>query len=49
VYNSIPKSIPGNVSSEGPEAYAFSELGDGMTPVQSPPNYTLNQVNVVLS
>jgi hypothetical protein len=29
VYNSIPKSLPGNVGSEGPEAYAFSELGDG--------------------
>jgi hypothetical protein len=30
VYNSIPKPLPGNVASEGPEAYAFAELGDGL-------------------
>src|SRR5437763_1963845 len=30
VYNSIPKPLPGNVGSEGPEAYAFTEIGDGL-------------------
>jgi hypothetical protein len=27
IYNNIPKPLPPNVSSEGPEAYAFAELG----------------------
>jgi hypothetical protein len=30
IYNSIPPVLPGNVGSEGPEAYAFSEIGDGV-------------------
>jgi len=29
-YNTIPKPLPGNVASVGPEAYAFIELGDGL-------------------
>jgi hypothetical protein len=28
VYDSIPAPLPGNVPSEGPEAYAFNEFGD---------------------
>jgi hypothetical protein len=48
VYNSIPKPLPGNVSSEGPEAYAFSELGDGFT-LQNATGGTLGQVTVVMS
>jgi hypothetical protein len=49
VYNSIPKSIPGNVGSEGPEAYSFRELGDGLNLVAEPASSTLSQVTVVLS
>jgi hypothetical protein len=30
VYNSVPNPIPPNVASEGPEAYSFSQLGDGL-------------------
>lgn len=30
IYSSIPSPLPPNVSSEGPEAYAFSEIGDGL-------------------
>lgn len=48
VYNSIPKSLPGNVASEGPEAYGFRELGDGMT-LAGAPGARIQQVNVVLS
>jgi hypothetical protein len=47
VYNSIPKPLPGNVASEGPEAYAFSELGDGFTLAGT--GGTLGQVIVVMS
>jgi hypothetical protein len=48
VYNSIPKPLPGNVASEGPEAYAFSELGDGFN-LAGVLGGTLGQVTVVLS
>jgi len=48
VYNSIPKPLPPNVGSEGPEAYAFSELGDGFV-LQGATGGTLGQVTVVLS
>jgi hypothetical protein len=48
VYNSIPKSLPGNVASEGPEAYAFAELGDGLG-LATTAGGTLNQVTVILS
>ncbi len=47
-YNSIPNPIPPNVASEGPEAYAFSELGDGLN-LEGPSGRTLGQVSVVLS
>lgn len=30
IYSSIPSPLPPSVSSEGPEAYAFSEIGDGL-------------------
>jgi len=48
-YNTIPKPLPGNVASEGPEAYAFSELGDGFTLGAAAAGATLSQVTVVMS
>ena len=30
IFESIPSPLPGNVDSEGPEAYGFRELGDGI-------------------
>jgi len=48
VYNSIPKPLPPNVASYGPEAYAFSELGDGFN-ILGATGGTLGQVTVVLS
>ena len=48
VYNSIPDPLPGNVGSEGPESYAFSEAGDGLA-LAGPANRRLDQVAVVLS
>jgi hypothetical protein len=47
VYNSIPNPLPANVASEGPEAYAFAELGDGLGLAGT--GGTLNKVSVVLS
>jgi uncharacterized membrane protein len=47
VYNSIPKPLPANVASEGPEAYAFSELGDGLALTAN--TGTLGQVTVIMS
>lgn len=47
VYNSIPKPLPGNVASEGPEAYGFAELGDGFTLTTT--TGTLGQVTVIMS
>src|ERR1051326_2430752 len=49
IYNSIPSPIPGNVASEGPEAYAFAELGDGIVFAPNPPMNTLSSVKVVMS
>jgi hypothetical protein len=49
VYNSIPKPVPGNVSSEGPEAYAFSEIGDGVHLSGLQPGATLGRVTVIMS
>jgi hypothetical protein len=46
VYNSIPKPLPGNVTSEGPEAYAFAELGDGLGLTATG---TISQVTVIMS
>ena len=48
VYNSIPKPLPGNVASEGPEAYAFVSLGDGMK-LAARDSGTVGKVTVVLS
>ncbi len=48
VYNSIPSPLPGNVASEGPEAYAFSALGDGFT-LAGAPGGTLGVITVILS
>jgi hypothetical protein len=47
LYNSIPNPVPPNVASEGPEAYAFSELGDGFS--LGPAGRTLFDVSVVLA
>src|SRR3954463_5291150 len=47
IYNSIPKTVPGNVASEGPEAYAFAELGDGLG--LNPGGGTFGQVSLVMS
>jgi hypothetical protein len=48
VYNSIPNPIPPNVASEGPEAYAFSEIGDGLALARAVGG-KLNTVTVVMS
>ncbi len=48
VYNNVPNPLPPDVASEGPEAYAFSELGDGVT-LSGQSGLTLDQVTVVLS
>lgn len=50
-YNSIPAtaSAPDNVASEGPEAYAFVQLGDGLNLVLTPPHNRLTSVTVVMS
>ena len=48
IYSSIPKPLPGNVGSEGPEAYAFSELGDGVV-FTGGAGGTFDHVTVVLS
>jgi hypothetical protein len=48
LYNTIPFPIPGNVASEGPEAYAFVQLGDGLS-LAGPTGLTLDQVSVVMS
>ena len=48
VYNSIPNPLPPNVSSEGPESGAFSQLGDGLN-LAGPEGRKLDQVSVVLS
>jgi hypothetical protein len=48
IYNSIPSPLPGNVASEGPEAYAFRELGDGLVFSAGTPR-TLVTVKVIMS
>ncbi len=47
VYDSIPSPLPGNVASEGPEAYAFAELGDGVALTTN--SGTLQQIRFVMS
>lgn len=49
VYNSIPSPLPGNVASEGPEAYAFSEIGDGLALQNVNPTGTFGKLTVILS
>jgi hypothetical protein len=48
VYNSIPKPLPGNVASEGPESYAFASLGDGVK-LAARDSGNIGNVTVVLS
>jgi hypothetical protein len=48
VYNSIPNQLPPNVASEGPEAYAYTQIGDGMN-LAGPTGRTLDKIKVVLS
>jgi hypothetical protein len=47
VYNNLPRPLPGNVGSEGPEAYAFAELGDGLTLTAN--TGTIGKVTVIMS
>jgi hypothetical protein len=47
IYNTVPSSLPGNVASEGPEAYAFAELGDGIGFFAS--TGTIGKITVVMS
>ena len=48
IYSSIPRPLPGNVASVGPEAYAFREVGDGV--VFAPgAGGVLDDVRVILS
>jgi len=58
VYNNIPNPLPLNVFSQGPEAYAFTEMGDGLNlapggdivvvPGLTTETHVLNTVTVVL-
>lgn len=48
-YNSIPNPLPDNVASEGPEAYAFVELGDGVNLALTGTHNHLTSVTVVMS
>lgn len=47
VFNSVPDQLPPNVSSYGPEAYAFAQLGDAIT--LAPGKRVLKNVTVTLS
>jgi hypothetical protein len=47
-YNSIPNPLPTNVASEGPEAYGFAELGDGLI-LTGPAGQLLKSVQVTMS
>ena len=46
VYSNLPNSVPLNLFSQGPEAYGYTELGDGFTLAEKGTLYT---VTVVLS
>jgi hypothetical protein len=48
IYSSIPKRLPGNVASIGPEAYAYREVGDGLVFVPGAGGI-LDDVTVILS
>ena len=47
LYNSIPNPLPPSVASEGPEAYAFSEIGDGFT-LAGPAGSMLGKITVIM-
>jgi hypothetical protein len=48
VYNSIPFPLPPDVYSEGPEAYAYTQIGDGVS-LAAPHGSKLDQVTVIMS
>jgi hypothetical protein len=48
MFNSIPNPTPGNIASEGPEAYAYSQIGDGLM-LAGAAGRTLDKVTVVMS
>jgi hypothetical protein len=48
IYSSIPRPLPGNVASVGPEAYAFREVGDGLV-FRPGAGGTIDDVTVILS
>jgi hypothetical protein len=48
IYSSIPKRLPGNVASVGPEAYAFKEIGDGLVFVPGAGGI-IDEIKVILS
>jgi hypothetical protein len=48
IFNSVPSPLPGNVASEGPEAYFYREIGDAIV-FPSGTGGTLTTVTVVMS
>ena len=48
IFNSVPSPLPPNVASEGPEAYAYREIGDAIVFPQGTGG-TLTSVTVVMS
>src|SRR5437762_7043102 len=48
IFNSIPTPVPPNVASEGPEAYAYREIGDGII-FPTGTGGTLTKIAVVMS
>src|ERR1700722_19297184 len=48
IFNSIPTPLPGNVASEGPEAYGFAQIGDGIV-FPTGTGGALTKIAVVLS
>jgi hypothetical protein len=48
IFNSTPSPLPGNVASEGPEAYSFAEIGDGIV-FPAGTGGTLTTVTVIMS
>jgi hypothetical protein len=48
IYSSIPKKLPGNVASVGPEAYAYREVGDGLVFIPGAGG-VLDEISVIMS
>jgi hypothetical protein len=48
IFNSIPSPLPPNVASEGPEAYAYREIGDAIV-FPSGTGGTLTKITVIMS